>query len=125
MKKIVILLFAIILTGCKTIPIPEVKSQPVGYNLTQEQVKNAIIKAGFVRDWQIIPVNDTLLRGTLDVRSHQLVVDIPYDSQQYAIEYYSSENLKYHDGKIHKKVATWIRNLNLDINKSIRAVASQ
>ncbi|NKF49975.1 hypothetical protein G3R49_05235 [Shewanella sp. WXL01] len=125
MKKLIALIFTLVLVGCKTIPVPELKSEPVGYNLTQEQVKNAIVDAGYVRNWQITPVNDNLLRGTLNVRSHMLEVDIPYSAEDYSILYYGSENLKYKDGKIHKKVATWVRNLNLDIKKSIREAAAK
>ncbi|MBH0195685.1 MAG: hypothetical protein HP494_08855 [Nitrospira sp.] len=52
--------------------------------------------------------------GTLNLRSHQAVVSIPYTTKQYSILYKSSNNLKYDAATqtIHENYLAWIQRLD-------------
>ena len=52
-----------------------------------------------------------LVRGTLNLRTHQAVVDIPYDTQRFSIRYVSSSNLDYDGRVIHRNYNSWVQNL--------------
>jgi hypothetical protein len=67
--------------------------------------------AGASLGWRMDSLGPGLMRGTLDLRSHQAVVDIPYDTQRFSIRYVSSSNLNYDGTVIHRNYNSWIRNL--------------
>jgi len=51
------------------------------------------------------------IRGTLNLRTHQAVVDIPHDTQRFGIRYVSSSNLDYDGTGIHRNYNSWVQNL--------------
>ena len=57
------------------------------------------------------PLAPGLVRGTLNLRAHQAVVDIPYDAQRFGIRYLSSSNLDYDGRSIHRNYNSWVQNL--------------
>ena len=61
--------------------------------------------------------------GTLNVRSHQAIVTIPYTSKTYSILYKDSSNLKYDADKqtIHGNYAGWIQRLDGAIRSRLTA----
>jgi hypothetical protein len=63
--------------------------------------------------------------GTLNVRSHTAVVDIPYSTKSYSITYSSSQNLKYDEaaGTIHSNYNGWIQRLENTIRSRISALS--
>ena len=54
-------------------------------------------------------------RGTLDLRSHQAVVEIPYDTRRFTIRYVTSTNLDASPGMIHRNYNGWVQNLQAAI----------
>jgi hypothetical protein len=54
-------------------------------------------------------------RGTLNLRSHQALVDIPYDAQRFQIRYAGSTNLNASPGVIHPNYNGWVQNLQAAI----------
>jgi hypothetical protein len=110
----------IVLGACRSAPIYNVQSSPVkmykaGYN--QVDVEKAILKAGLGLGWKMEVVSPGTIRGTLNLRSHQAVVLIPYNEKEYSINYESSQNLDYYQGQIHKNYNSWIRNLDNAIQR--------
>ena len=91
-----------------------VGTAPVGRRA--EQIK----RAGAGLSWVMEEQRPGLMRATLNLRTHQAVVDIPYDESRFSIRYVSSKDLDYRpDGLapgyrgtvIHSNYVGWIQNL--------------
>ena len=111
------------IAACTTVPIMNVDNAPVqavsGKPMTQEQVRAAIIRAGSALGWQMKDDGPNKMVGTLVLRQHTAVVDIPYSPTGYSIKYKSSVNLDESGGNIHKNYNGWIQNLNRGINTQL------
>ncbi len=80
-------------------------------NVSAEDVRKSIIRAGGTLGWNIKDVKPGLLEGTLHLRTHMAKVEIPYSTKSYSILYKDSTNLKYDGTKIHSNYNGWIQNL--------------
>lgn len=114
-SAIALLLFT--LTGCGTGAIYNVPEKPLAVNsqnITQEDVFKAIFRAGAGLGWQIVKKEDGVAMGTLYLRSHTAVIEIPYTANSYSIQYKSSVDLNYNAEKqtIHTNYNGWIQNLD-------------
>jgi len=111
------------LAACQPMPIYNVADAPVtttsGKSPSAAQVRSAIITAGTSLGWSVKDAGAGKLEGTLHLRDHTAVVDIPYSSSRYSITYKSSENLQAADGNIHKNYNGWIQNLDRAIRTEI------
>ena len=111
---------ALFLGGCRTAPIQNIELAPIAYNSetqhTMTEVKNAIIRGGYDRGWQMSDVAPGHLVATLNIRSHQAIVDITYTPENYSINYKDSTNLKHKGNMIHSNYNAWIKNLANSIN---------
>ena len=86
-------------------------------------MKKAIIAAGAGLGWAMNSTEPGHIVGTLNVRSHGAVVDIPYTTESYSILYKDSTNLKYSSsGTIHSNYNGWIQNLNRAIKANLAAL---
>ena len=107
--------------------IYNVKDAPVqtatGKEPSMEDVQKAIIQAGAGLGWNMAVVKPGEIMGTLNVRSHQAIVTIPYTSKTYSILYKDSSNLKYDADKqtIHRNYAGWIQRLDGAIRSRLTA----
>ncbi|EJD6490891.1 TPA: hypothetical protein U2I11_003780 [Citrobacter koseri] len=111
------------LAGCaRTAPIDQVHSS-VSAGHTQEQVKNAILKAGVQRQWIMSEVGPGVIKGRQQTRNHVAEVRITYSATGYDIKYDSSLNLQASGGKIHKNYNRWVHNLDKDIQVNLSAGA--
>ena len=72
-----------------------------------EQIK----RAGAGLGWVMQDVYPGLIRGTLNLRTHQAVVDIPYDARRFSIRHVSSSSLDYDGQIIHRNHNSWVQNL--------------
>jgi len=102
-------------------PVRDVVSAPIPPNpaATMEAVEKAILRAGLTLGWQMTPMGPGRVEGVLNLRRHQAVVDITYDTKAYNITYRTSTNLDYDAARrtIHSNYNGWIQNLE----KAIRA----
>ena len=125
MKNIVLsLLIMGLLTACNTSrPLTNLNNHNIEYLVngekTVEDVKLSIIQAGQVLGWQMQPIAPGVIRGTLNIRAHQAVVDIPYNTKSYSIIYVSSVNLDYDGQTIHRSYPRWVNNLKAKIDDFI------
>ena len=125
MKKIVLSLLVMgLLTACNTSrPLTNLNNHNIEYLVngekTVEDVKLSIIQAGQVLGWQMQPIAPGVIRGTLNIRAHQAVVDIPYNTKSYSIIYVSSVNLDYDGQTIHRSYPRWVNNLKAKIDDFI------
>jgi len=116
---------AALLTGCaRTAPIHNV-NQTLTQRYTDNQMKLAIIEAGISRKWVMTPVSPGVINGRLAQRDFVANIRITYTSQNYRIDYVSSENLKAEEGEIHNNYNRWITNLDQDIQLRLSALAAQ
>lgn len=107
---------AVALAACGTKPIYNVNAAPVtsatGKALTASQVRTAIVNAGVSLGWAMTEPKPGVMLGTLNLREHTAVVEIPYSEKSYSILYKSSVNLKESGGNIHNNYNGWIQNLD-------------
>jgi hypothetical protein len=114
--KWLLVLFVTALAACTAVPIYEVKGSPIitasGKPPSMQQVQSAILQAGTQLGWQISNDKPGKMTGRLNLRSHQAVVNIDYDTKQYSITYRDSVDLGAKDGTIHKNYNGWVQNLD-------------
>jgi|CXWL01.1.fsa_nt_gi hypothetical protein len=112
-------------------PILNVKDAPVktlsGKELTSDQVTKAIVLAGMGLKWEMDVAAPGHIIGTLNLRSHQAIVDITYNTKIYSIAYKKSRGLMQvnEDGTaigIHPNYNGWIENLDNAIRTQFIAV---
>ena len=123
-SKIAVLAVILAVAGCAR-PILNVKDAVVtsspGKPMSNEEVRAAILRAGATLGWQMKDEGPNMLVGTLVLRTHTAVVEIPYSPSNYSVIYRSSTNLGESGGKIHKNYNGWIQNLTRGINAQLTA----
>ncbi len=123
--KIAALALVVALAGCNSVPIQNVDQAPAisasGKPLSRDQVRGAIVRAGAALGWQMKDESPNMLVGTIALRNHSAVVEIPYSANNYSVKYRSSANLDEKDGNIHKNYNGWIQNLQRGINAQLSA----
>jgi hypothetical protein len=104
-------------------PIFNVADAPVtgasGKALSRDEVKAAIVRAGAALGWQMKVAGPGVITGTLNVRKHTAVIEIPYSARSYSINYKSSVNLDEGGGEIHNNYNGWIKNLAKGIDAQL------
>ena len=125
---LVLCILFVAVMGCRGgAQIFQVKDAPVqtatGKQPSLEDVQKAIIAAGVGLNWQMVVAIPGEIIGTLNVRSHQAVVSIPYTTKNYSIIYKDSTNLKYNAEKqtIHENYSGWIQRLDGAIRARLTA----
>jgi hypothetical protein len=123
--KLATLALAFALAGCTTAPILNVSEAPAnsasGKPLSRDQVRTAIVRAGASLGWQMKDESPNMLVGSIMLRNHTAVVEIPYSANNYSVKYRSSTNLNEANGNIHKNYNGWIQNLTRGINAQLSA----
>ncbi len=116
--------FVIALGACASKPILNINDAPIstGKSLQSSQVRQAIVTAGSALGWKIVDVKPGLLEGTLRLRDHTAVVEIPYTTSKYSIIFKSGVNLAEKDGQIHKNYNGWVQNLEKGINAALASL---
>jgi len=89
-----------------------------------KNVQKAIIEAGAGLGWQMAIAKPGEIIATLNIRTHQAVVTIPYTTKTYSILYKDSSNLKYNAEKqtIHENYNGWIQRLDNAIRARVTAI---
>lgn len=122
-----LILGTLLLAACSTSkPVQNLPANPVNFTLSEEQVGNAIINGGITKGWVMKKEQPGVIRGQLNVRKHQAVINIPYTTHDYSINYVSSINLD-DDGKgtIHRTYNRWILGLNQAIQTELSRANSK
>ena len=117
--------------GCRGgAQVYQVNEAPVqtasGKELSMDEVRKEIIAAGVAAGWQMAATKPGEIIGTLNIRSHQAVVSIPYTTKKYSILYKDSTNLKYDEKAqtIHENYASWIQRLDGAIRTRLSAAGN-
>ena len=87
---------------------------------TLAEIQKAIEQAGDSTLWQIQAVSPGHLVATKTWNVHMAQVDIKYSTDSYRITYKtSSETLKYDGTKIHSDYNTYVKQLDMAINREL------
>jgi|GEM_PF-1190503 len=124
--KLFLLVFtSFVLVACGSVYIKnvDVSQKPIVSNnpnqtLSLDQVRSAILQAGAKRGWVMKQEGTNKIIATQGT-SYNVVVEIPFTEKSYSINYVSSTNFYERDGKIHRKYATWVGNLQRDIDEQL------
>lgn len=126
-KKLILAFIAIAMcfaTSCRKAYIQNINNEPIPYvspekKLSQEQIEKAIVVGGSRLGWSIVKAKPNLMVGTLNIRKHQVQVDITYTDESYSINYRDSTNMKSDGTKIHRNYNAWVKKLDDAIRKSL------
>jgi hypothetical protein len=113
------------IVGCRATTAVHNTSSPMPFTMTPSnkvKIADAIIAGGLKTGWEIVPVSDGVMTGTLHIRTHVAVVTITYNDKSYNIQYKDSTNLKYKDGKIHPYYNGWIKKLDENIGMELTSL---
>ena len=90
-----------LISGCVKpfIPIYNLKDQKIDSGLSIDQVKKAIEIGGTNSGWRFLNAKPGHMIGTLDIRTHKIIVDIFYTPKSYDITYKSSVEMKVYCNK--------------------------
>ena len=109
--------------ACVQKPIYNVQNAQVttstGKTLTAPQVRQAIMTAGTALGWTVVDAQPGKLEGTLNLRTHSAVVDIPYTASSYSILFKRGDNLNVEGDMIHKNYNGWVQNLDRGIRAEL------
>ena len=123
---ITLLAMLVLVSGCrKSVPTDSYSGNAPTEKYSAEKIKNSIIRAGASLGWVIVPAAKNQLEGTLNVRAHTLVVTIDYSAAGYKIQYKSSVNMEYKNGKIHPQYRNWVLNLQRHIDTEIATISAR
>ena len=109
----------------RTAPLHNVQDAAFVGQASLPQRAEQIKRAGASLGWVMEERQPGLVRGTLNLRTHQAVVDVPYDARRFSIRYVSSIDLNYggdaarQNGKgplIHSNYNGWVENLEHKIS---------
>ena len=115
---LVIMLGAASAGWCRTAAIVE-PSTTIHGNLTNAQVRDAILRGGVNIGWQMREEKPGVVMGTVRQRQHTVTVEIPYNEKEYSIKYHSSVNMMEGPGTIHRNYNRWVDRLNQNITAEI------
>ena len=112
------------LAGCaRTAPVEQIQTA-VSAAHTEDQVKQAILRAGVQRQWIMSQTVPGAIAARQQARDHVVEVRINYSASGYSIHYVSSSNMLASGGKIHKNYNRWVHNLDKDIQVNLAAGSS-
>ncbi len=123
-KGLLVMAFAVAMVACTSAPIMDLNDRSIpqtqaGEKLSLEQIQSAIMKGSIQKGWVPSVVKPGLVEASIQVRTHQAVVSIPYTQADYDIIYKSSQNLDESGGKIHRNYNRWVANLSASIQEEL------
>ncbi len=120
LATLLVLTFA--LSACiVTVPIQTPYEDISAYSLEENVVQKSIVEACVARGWTIEEKTDSNVKASILVRGkHKILVNIPYTSNTFKIEYLSSANMDAKaDGTIHPNYNKWVETLAADIKRKL------
>lgn len=133
-RIIFVVLFVAAVAGCRAAPIENPTdiafAPPAGAvqsQLTLQDYRDAIVRAGAQRGWTFQDAGPGRLTGSVVVRGkHFAAVDVLFDTQDFTINYKDSRNLNYSASRreIHPNYNAWVSNLQKDIQAEVARLKS-
>ncbi|MBE6382450.1 MAG: hypothetical protein E7049_05500 [Lentisphaerae bacterium] len=121
-EKLVFVAMMVVACGCAGLggrrgaPVENVEGCTVEL-VGDKSMKNVVMLAAHRKLWLPQALEDGKVRCTLNLRGHQVVVDVVYEKSSFSIRYVSSENMNYDPATntINPKYNQWVRNLQREI----------
>lgn len=122
--SVVFVVVIAVITGCTSAPIMNIDDHSVPHNqqgepLSLEQVQAGIMKGAIQKGWTPTVVEKGVVEASIQVRTHQAVVTIPFTQDEYDIVYKSSKNLDQSGSRIHRNYNRWVANLSASIQEEL------
>lgn len=112
-----LLAVAAVLTGCaRTAPVAQAYSS-VSAGYSQEQVRDAILKAGVQQQWLMTEASPGVIKAHKQLRGQRAGIRILYSASRYAIANENGDPLS----DASESVNDWVRNLDKDIQLDLSA----
>lgn len=114
------------LAACTSKPVLNAQTDiPATVQVSQQQVKQAILNALAKREWSVQQVDPQRVQAQITVRNqYHAEIDIRYNRTHYAIAYRDSRNLGFKNGQIHRNYNRWVSMLDRDIMQGLRAFSA-
>ncbi|HED34921.1 MAG TPA: hypothetical protein ENJ08_12050 [Gammaproteobacteria bacterium] len=130
LSVILLSVFLAAVSGCRSNTVYNVSDESIMSNkdnLTEEDVKKAIVRAGSSLGWSMNTREPGKIVATLNIRKHMAKVNIRYTTKKYSITYVNSRNLNYtvdeDEGPlIHSNYNGWIQNLDNSIKSQLNTL---
>lgn len=130
LSVILLSVFLAAVSGCRTGTVYNVNDESIMSNkdnLTEEDVKKAIIRAGSTLGWSMNANEPGNIVATLNIRKHMAKANIRYTTTKYSIKYINSRNLSYTVDEvegplIHSNYNGWVQNLDNSIKSQLNAL---
>ena len=123
MKKITIILLALVLGACayKHQPIQNFnEAMPApAQSLPNDRIETLIVESGQVYGWKFQHSGPGHLIATQANEKFSAVVDIYFDQKTWRIVYQSSVGFNEKNGEIHSHYNLWVRNLEHEISSRL------
>ncbi|HWL79451.1 MAG TPA: hypothetical protein VNR89_00720 [Roseomonas sp.] len=104
------------LAGCaRTAPIYNVSHARFVGSAPLAERSEQIRRAGAGLGWIMEDEAPGVIRGTLNLRTHQAVVQVTYTPTDFSMRYVDSTNLNYDGAMIHRNYNGWIQRLEQHI----------
>jgi hypothetical protein len=128
MKRLIVAVFAVVLlASCAKIQIiQDIENTEIftgsGTKPNLAQVRAAIVQAVVKKTWRPKDIDDNNIEATLSKGQKKAVVTISYTTEKYSIKHKSSHLLLEKDGSIHRRYNSWVRGLQITINKNLSKI---
>ena len=121
------IILSIVFVGCGTSSVYNVMKSEIKQKVSQENVFNAIKKAGYSKGWVVKKVETGLAKAVLHYENSKAVVEIPHSSKTFSINHVSSVNLDHNKikGTIHPKYNKWVQKFENAINHELKSIANK
>ena len=108
------------ITACTSKPVVDIENSAPAYAVKgQDDMRRAILTALQHRQWTVERAEQGQILASVNRRSHQAQITIPYTASTYSIRYRDSRNLDYRNGKIHSTYNRWVQNLDRSIQQEL------
>lgn len=116
--------------AARTEAIANFQNLPIKRQMSTLEARDRIISGAgrhLVRPWTMIDAGDGKLIGRLNVRKHQVVVEVTYSESQYSILYKDSTRLDYdaRDRSINAMYNVWVRELQDALDQELNATTAR
>ena len=121
------IILSIVFVGCGASSVYNVMKSEIKHKVSQENVFNAIKKAGYSKGWVVKKVETGLAKAVLHYENSKAVVEIPHSSNTFSINHVSSVNLDHNKtkGTIHPKYNKWVQKFENAINHELKSIANK
>ncbi len=96
---------------------------PFTQNLSLEKVREAVIRGGLAKGWQVVGEKNQTITLKYVKKIHVAACDVHYSTKEFSITINPMTTLISGPDKVHPKYNQWVRNLNKHILAQLSALS--